>query len=518
MLPSHQDRVIIGDKDGVETERLRVFTLSGFWNQMLNQEYVENREWAFSLCGRSTYWSRCSSFFMSFEGAKGRWILASAASWMEIKLLRGGIALACGTMHDSAPSRWHEAVATKKEGLVWNPAAGCSQGECLVDLQVKAQDLLATIPGACTAAVATSRQPLTKPLRLNGEFDSYTVKDFVEICTILQNLPADDGRLASALQQENLSGFDAVFACFCASAVAVEVQASKLFRPLSPQEEARQKQELQRMEKQSRKIADQLIAEEERENRAMKKKVEAGNLQSKKKKPKARKGKRPEKAASQADANVVEASDEETQTHDFNAIAFGGEDVSEPVARLQHNFPMFDDEVLSTHLMAAAYDMEEAVLSLSKFAAEGGDILGPVDLPVRPPRVRAGKPQNLVANVVARTDHPGMPLYCFVAMVAKSASPAYRPGRLVRPIPEDRFRLLGDEKGRFWLKKSRVPEIGDIVEIHFFEEDASDYLESAHGDFPHQNEDLLCTELTLRSRCVVERNAACRKSSCQLNI
>ena len=485
---------------------------------------------------------------MSFDAQSGRWTLASAASWMEIKLSRGGDVLACEVMHHGAPkSRWHEAVATdcSTGTMVWNPAAHCSEQDCFVDLQVKAKDLLATIPGASAAAVASSRQPLSRPLPLpfNDEFESFTVKDFMEICTILKNLPADDGRLASLLQQDDLIGFDAVFANFCMLGATVEVEVSKLLakgsgqrqdhsckagatlarlleksQPLSPQEEARHKQELQRMEKQSRKIADQLIAQEERENLQKKKKSGVGNLQqSKKKKPRGKKGKGQQAAAGQ-NGEHVEASDEEIIVPDLNDIGFSGKDVSEPVAQLRHNFPMFDDEVLSAHLMGAAYDLEKAVLSLSKFEAEGGDILEPVVLPVRPPRVRTGKLQTLIANVVARTDHPGMPLYCFIAMVTKSLSPTCRPGQMVRPIPEDRFRLLGDEKGHFWLKKSRVPEIGDIVEICFFEEDATDYLESAHGGFPHQNEDLLCTELTLRSRCVVERNEACSKFPLRLNL
>lgn len=123
-------------------------------------------------------------------------------------------------------------------------------------------------------------------------------------------------------------------------------------------------------------------------------------------------------------------------------------------------------------------------------------------------RVRTGPPQTLFANVVARTDHPKAPLYCFLAMVAKSDSKACPPGCLVRPIPEDRFRLLGDEKGHFWLKSRRVPEVGDVIEMNFFEEDVSDYLATAHGNYPHRNEDLLCTKLTLRSRSELQRNDA----------
>ncbi len=95
-------------------------------------------------------------------------------------------------------------------------------------------------------------------------------------------------------------------------------------------------------------------------------------------------------------------------------------------------------------------------------------------------------------------------------MITRSThSEKYRPGSIVRPIPVDRFRLLGDEKGHFWLKKTRVPEIGDIVEMRFLE-DTREYLD-AHGSSP-QNEDLLCTTLTLRSRCDLEKNETCQQN------
>ena len=51
-----------------------------------------------------------------------------------------------------------------------------------------------------------------------------------------------------------------------------------------------------------------------------------------------------------------------------------------------------------------------------------------------------------------------------------------------------------------------MPELGDIVEMQFFVEHASEYLGSAHGKSPHRNEDLLCQSLTLRGRCALERN------------
>lgn len=172
---------------------------------------------------------------------------------------------------------------------------------------------------------------------------------------------------------------------------------------------------------------------------------------------------------------------------------------------------MFDDDVLWAHFLQG--DLRRAVQSLSKLEMSKGVILQPIDIPPLKPQVQGGTPRRLIANVIARTDHPKLPLYCFIAMITRSTqSEKYRPGSIVRPIPVDRFRLLGDEKGHFWLKKTRVPEIGDIVEMRFVEEDTREYLDSAHGRSPHRNEDLLCTTLTLRSRCDLEKNETCQQN------
>lgn len=178
---------------------------------------------------------------------------------------------------------------------------------------------------------------------------------------------------------------------------------------------------------------------------------------------------------------------------------------------LRGEFPMFDDDVLWAHFLQG--DLRRAVQSLSKLEMSKGVILQPIDIPPLKPQVQGGTPRRLIANVIARTDHPKLPLYCFIAMITRSTqSEKYRPGSIVRPIPVDRFRLLGDEKGHFWLKKTRVPEIGDIVEMRFVEEDTREYLDSAHGRSPHRNEDLLCTTLTLRSRCDLEKNETCQQN------
>ena len=212
----------------------------------------------------------------------------------------------------------------------------------------------------------------------------------------------------------------------------------------------------------------------------------------------------------------------ETSDHETYQELAGDQNEGQTVhlAELRHDFPMFDDDVLRKQLQQSAYKLGKVKQSLSKLETARGVLLEPADIPVRQPPVRLvqrKEPGRLIANVIARTDHPNLPLYCFVAMITRSTeslqSQKYRPGSIVRPIPVDRFRLLGDEKGHFWLKKKRVPNIGDIVEIRFFHEDTTEYIYSAHGNSPHQNEDLLCTTLSLRHRCDLEKNDA-RQTVC----
>ena len=235
---------------------------------MLNQEYWKNPEWAFEVSGRPTFWSRCSSFFMYFDGARGVWSVAASAHWIQIRLGRArrraySIAFQFEPGTHDFETGWHE-LASDKDTFVWNAAARSQRGPSFVpaignwreacsidkdslvgvwdffDSPVKAQRLLATIPGALAAARAFSRQPLTQPLPFNDEFQSFTVKDFLCVCTILNDLPADDGRLASSLQQENLSGFDAVFMGLCMEA------AQKAKRQTQEPQERERRQELTR--------------------------------------------------------------------------------------------------------------------------------------------------------------------------------------------------------------------------------------------------------------------------------
>ena len=122
---------------------------------------------------------------------------------------------------------------------------------------------------------------------------------------------------------------------------------------------------------------------------------------------------------------------------------------SELLGRLREDFPMFDENILAERLRLASSDFQRTTKSLSKLEKSKGVSLVPADIPRLPPRQRNGGPSKLIANVIARTDHPSMPLYCFIAMVTKALTPTQRcrAGSIVRPIPEERFRLLGDETG-----------------------------------------------------------------------
>eukprot|EP00392_Amoebophrya_sp_AT5.2_P011620 g11699.t1 len=177
------------------------------------------------------------------------------------------------------------------------------------------------------------------------------------------------------------------------------------------------------------------------------------------------------------------------------------------VMQLSVMFPAYDDEVVASHLMAARDDVEGAVVTLSKLEWHQSTELPAGDLPdeMKEDARQAARTQvhaterleTIVGHVVARTDHATCPLYCFIVLVASSTSKTYAPGALVRPIPEDRFRIRLNEKGHFWKKTSRVPQEADLVEIRFLPEHNRDYLATDHGRYPHRNEDLLCVSLKL---------------------
>ncbi|CAE8611561.1 unnamed protein product [Polarella glacialis] len=113
---------------------------------------------------------------------------------------------------------------------------------------------------------------------------------------------------------------------------------------------------------------------------------------------------------------------------------------------------------------------------------------------------RKGKDKTITGYIIARTDHPREPLYCFIVLVSRSDSTKYKEGTLVRPIPKTCV-FRDDEMGRFWVKRTLVPEIGSIVELQFLEDDTLQYLLSGHGKHPQQNEDLLCASLELKGIC-----------------
>ncbi|CAE7891493.1 unnamed protein product [Symbiodinium microadriaticum] len=329
----------------------------------------------------------------------------------------------------------------------------------------------------------------------------------VQICRVLQDHPSDDGSLSACLP----SSKHEMDSCFWSTCLAFQ-QLREDIRQRAMKLEEQERCHVRVEEERSRRAAEELIAEEKQEQERERKRTAVTTAKSKKPRGTTSGRVRAQAQPSKAPHSDLQDSEEDAQaeaTKDFQWCAL--QDISDPVSKLRHNFPMFDDDVLSRHLLEAACDLEQAVLSLSKLEAEPAEPIAvqePADIPVSVMPRRSGAPKRLVANVIARTDHAHLPLYCFIAVVAKAQdSQKYRAGQVVRPIPEDRFRLLGDEKGHFWKKITRVPAVGDIVEVCFFEEDTYDYLATAHGKYPHQNEDLLCTTLTLHSRCDLSKNA-----------
>ncbi|CAK8992073.1 unnamed protein product [Durusdinium trenchii] len=489
MMPVPEQYSTLGRHPGVKIKTFRKVTLSGFKNQALNGDYIERSGKEFTMFDRETYWSKDCSSILYFHKPSLCWTLAPAGVWAEWK---AGFFEDLIWAHAEPEARiksvagwhevvqpWTEAVFNMAEGeLVSNQRVSVKAGKEEVNVHEQVESLLSTIPNAGAVLSLAKSSPKSW---------------FLQICQVLDELPLVKHSSLSALSRSR----DALDQEFWRqwSSILTAVEKKK-------RDGVRRAQILLRLEEQSRAAAEELIAEEEREKK--------GQTRSKKRQAKAQPSSisgavnLPEKI----EDSEEEQGDAEPKGEVTDGVFGLAIDVSDPVLKLRHSFPMFDDDLLSTHLMDAAYDLEKAVVSLSKLEAEPAEVLEPVEIPCSQTRVRTAAPQRLMANVLARTDHSHLPLYCFIAVIAKSEQQTHRPGQIVRPIPEDRFRLLGDEKGHFWLKKRRVPEVGDIVEVCFFEEDTYDYLATAHGRYPHQNEDLLCTTLKLHCRrCDLGKNA-----------
>lgn len=510
---------MLGSPEGVKTQTLQKITLSGFWNQRCNGDYFERPGEAFMLYDRPTYWSKDSSRALCFHAPSNSWILCPRTFWLDEKvqwnfhasypfaLCAPSASKVC--TEDAPWTRWCESFTCNR--YIHNKHARVTVQKVQIVVRLRPKSMLSTIPGG---------YHFLRHLKDSCRFCPYNGEGFARqkmllVLQMMDQLPAVHGSLPGSLANSTDELDVAIW------------EGSKLFRAAELEDETRSLLCQSRDEEQSRRAAEEehsrrsaeeLLAEEERHEREKRKRREKREKAEKKdahlsnKKLKSRDTKA--KQAGSSENSAEEDANEKEDSFEVEWRAFH-EDISDPVSKLRHNFPIFDDDVLSAHLMEASYDLEKAVVSLSKLEAEPVAVLEPADIPRSSnPPLRSGEPKRLMANVIARTDHPKMPLYCFIAVVAKSnQSQKYRAGQIVRPIPEDRFRLLGDEKGHFWLKKTKVPQIGDIVEVCFFEEDARDYLETAHGTYPHQNEDLLCTTLTLHSRCDLERNAPCFSSN-----
>ena len=516
MMPKPDHYSILAEFEGVTMMvSLCIITLSGLVNEHWNGDYVQRPGKVFEMFDDPTYWSRDCSRVLYFHQPSRSWTLAPASVWADWSMgyqIDSSFGYAPA---DACLRGWYETsgnfipaaaigcpLYAPEGAIVWKEGAGI-KGIRKEDVNVhgRMESLLSRIPRG------------HEVFRL-AKADCKRWRRLLQFCRLLNELPADDGFKSEDLQVSR-HALDVAFSQACADILRAAERKRQM--EVARQMKFLQRLEAQRLEKQSRMMAAELIAEEE-----MEKKRNLIKQNPSKKKPKAPKKKEQQAftpSVAETSGNLQELQDSQ---EDFDQLKGSPdpsgfalrEDVSDAIIQLRHNFPMFDDDVLCNHFMEADYDLEKAVMSLSKLEAEPVAILEPVqDIPLHPqPRVRKEAPKRLMANVVARTDHAHLPLYCFIAVVAKSEqSQKYRPGQLVRPIPEDRFRLLGDEKGHFWLKKTKVPQVGDIVEVCFYEEDTHDYLRMAHGKYPHQNEDLLCTTLTLHTRCDLEKNDPCLK-------
>ena len=204
--------------------------------------------------------------------------------------------------------------------------------------------------------------------------------------------------------------------------------------------------------------------------------------------------------------------------------------VDDKISALRHNFPDADDEILTRCLMEADYDLGDAVLRLSARTTHGDhncpgeEIRGSeeveMDVVAEEDKRKRHSARKLFGNVIARTKHKNLPLFCFVVCLWQENRFRTASGDLqhclVRPLPEDRVKLRGDESGHFWKVVRSVPEVGDLVELRYLEAETRRYLGGDgeygrhHANSPHRNEDLLCHSLRLVKRVKLDSDTRTR--------
>lgn len=317
---------------GGSTKRL---TLKGFWCRKFNQDYIKSSRCWFD--GEPTFWSTDGSMFLHCTW-RNDWIsgplgLFRAKAWASPFPEDQLLAVSFNDGYRFGAVDWYEGT---EFGFEPNEAASID-GDSQLHVE-RGKSLLTIMPGA---------KELQRDLR-QGE-DSELLEP---ICRALARLPADGGAFWASLKKSR-HPLDRQFATWC-------VQAQERARA-----EAEQLAEVASAE---------LIAEEEMERARSKKKAA-------KKAAKMAKAKSMKACPAQLSMSGSENEAVPTEREELKAVQF---DISPDVLTLRHNFPMFDDDVLGEHLMQAAYDLEEAVLSLSKLQAEPGVEIEPVDIPCKP--------------------------------------------------------------------------------------------------------------------------------------
>ena len=232
---------------------------------------------------------------------------------------------------------WYE---DRGAGFELNEAASVN-GDSQLHVE-RGNNLLTSMPGA---------KELQQDLR-KGQ-DSELLEP---ICKALARLPGDCGAFWASLRKSR-HPLDRQFATWC-------VQARR---------QARDRAQAERL---ADVAAAELIAEEEMELARSRKKAAKKAAKTAKAKSKSTKAPPAQPSMSDSEKEAVQ-----TEPEASKAVQF---DISPEVLTLRHNFPMFDDDVLGEHLMQAAYDLGEAVLSLSKLQAEPGVEIEPVDIPCKP--------------------------------------------------------------------------------------------------------------------------------------
>ncbi|CAE7456199.1 unnamed protein product [Symbiodinium sp. CCMP2592] len=492
LRPRAHKYVVLGKQDlHRHGHCLGVVKLHGFGMACLNGEYTEQPS-MFKCYDRPTYWSDSRCTFLYYHAPSKSWTLAPWDAWADVKIFGDGLLFAHSAAHvgiKDSFQEWYEFDKTLKT-LRRVAAKHCTRE---VEVESRSQNLLSTLPRAAEVLKTMEHRQASKPTHID-------VTKLLGVCQILQDMPTDGGWLAK--QMENtwaLRGLDLQFALVCRDALS---------RTLHLQRQRAREEEL------SRTAAEELIAEEERLQKARSKRGKTPQRQSHLFGCPSSFPEPPREEDLALEDGIGTSRCRSDSLLERWWCGSGVEDISELVCKLRHNFPMYDDDIIGDHLLQAGNDLERAVLSLSALGAEPTSSIVPADIPCnRPERLRSGRPKKIIANVLARTDHSRSPLFCFILLATVSESEKYKAGCIVRPIPEDRFRLLGDEKGHFWKRMPQaLPEVGHVVEILFFEEDTVDYLQAAHGNYPHQNEDLLCTSLVLRKRCSLHKNVSVREA------